>query len=424
MLQDASSPAASAHFVNSHSRDALASTYRWKPTSNALATLVPDARHSVTPLTAAFHAPNAAAAHSFGNALHPTMDALAPSFNHSSIVRAIVNPHSLPTLPSPHQPQHTVASSSPQAVKHPHAHTHTHQTLKKPRSTSVPHVAAHAHSAHVPAHKAKPAVSAPLTSPVSTSTIPNVKSPLGPVAPSVQNRLTRDSDHPFKSHSVNRLSHHLTDDASTPLTPSLLPSSAPAVASPLIVPHNKPIDNITHVRSHQLQQHQQHQQRQASHLIAPPSRPQLKHSLSVAASPSAGDWGAKRSKNSGSRARSRRKTTNGPTIPVHLRNPKKGRARVFRECVHCGTENHIRRSDCVSCQKPLPPGKRRRDGNIMFDRQKLHVSKQSASGNGVCHGDGIGSGSTNGFGVLDTHTNNKALSGGSTNKALQRSDDG
>lgn len=73
-----------------------------------------------------------------------------------------------------------------------------------------------------------------------------------------------------------------------------------------------------------------------------------------------------------SKIRNRRKGTNskhGSTIPVHLRNPKKGRARVFRECPHCKAENHIRRSQCVKCKGPLPAGKRRRDGNPLYDRR-------------------------------------------------------
>lgn len=60
------------------------------------------------------------------------------------------------------------------------------------------------------------------------------------------------------------------------------------------------------------------------------------------------------------------KKRNGTALPVHLRNPKRGRARVFRECRFCHTENHIRRSDCSKCKKALPIGKRRRDGQMNF----------------------------------------------------------
>lgn len=62
------------------------------------------------------------------------------------------------------------------------------------------------------------------------------------------------------------------------------------------------------------------------------------------------------------------------TVPVHLRNPKKGRARVFRECRQCKSENHIRRSDCLHCKAPLPAGKRRRDGNSSYDRKNAASS--------------------------------------------------
>lgn len=72
-----------------------------------------------------------------------------------------------------------------------------------------------------------------------------------------------------------------------------------------------------------------------------------------------------------SRTRSRRTSERLPnaSVPVHLRNPKKGRARVFRECKQCKSENHIRRADCTQCKAPLPAGKRRRDGNPSFEKK-------------------------------------------------------
>lgn len=89
----------------------------------------------------------------------------------------------------------------------------------------------------------------------------------------------------------------------------------------------------------------------------------------------AATWPGK--KVSTSRSRSRRKNPDGPSVPavpVHLRNPKKGRARVFRECQQCRSENHIRRSDCVNCKAPLPAGKRRRDGNPSYERKNSAAS--------------------------------------------------
>jgi hypothetical protein len=53
-----------------------------------------------------------------------------------------------------------------------------------------------------------------------------------------------------------------------------------------------------------------------------------------------------------------------PSLPIHMRNPKKGRARVFRECAHCEHENHIRRSTCQRCGRPLPVGKRRKETKL------------------------------------------------------------
>lgn len=82
-------------------------------------------------------------------------------------------------------------------------------------------------------------------------------------------------------------------------------------------------------------------------------------------------WSAKRATSSKGKIR-RSKNGDKPTgtpIPVHLRNPKKGRDRVFRECPSCGAENHIRRSKCVACKEPLPAGKRRRDGNPLYDKK-------------------------------------------------------
>lgn len=82
--------------------------------------------------------------------------------------------------------------------------------------------------------------------------------------------------------------------------------------------------------------------------------------------------------NTAATRRPRRKRGNRPpgqpSIPVHLRNPKKGRARVFRKCMFCDKDNHIRRSVCHSCKQPLPAGKRRRDGNLSYQRE--HAAKQ------------------------------------------------
>lgn len=60
--------------------------------------------------------------------------------------------------------------------------------------------------------------------------------------------------------------------------------------------------------------------------------------------------------------RSRSKAAgSAPPIPIHMRNPKKGRARVFRNCPSCNFDNHIRRAKCEKCQKALPAGKRRKE---------------------------------------------------------------
>lgn len=69
-----------------------------------------------------------------------------------------------------------------------------------------------------------------------------------------------------------------------------------------------------------------------------------------------------------------------PSIPVHLRNPKKGRARVFRKCMFCDKDNHIRRSVCFSCKQPLPAGKRRRDGNLSYQREHAAKQREIATG--------------------------------------------
>lgn len=76
--------------------------------------------------------------------------------------------------------------------------------------------------------------------------------------------------------------------------------------------------------------------------------------------------------------RSRRKSQppGTPCVPVHLRNPKKGRDRVFRKCQVCNHDNHIRRSNCDSCKQPLPAGKRKRDGSMSFSKTS-HQKQQS-----------------------------------------------
>lgn len=79
--------------------------------------------------------------------------------------------------------------------------------------------------------------------------------------------------------------------------------------------------------------------------------------------------------------RSRRKSQppGTPCVPVHLRNPKKGRDRVFRKCQYCNHDNHIRRSNCDSCKQPLPAGKRRRDGTMSFSAAAKKAAQVKAA---------------------------------------------
>lgn len=100
----------------------------------------------------------------------------------------------------------------------------------------------------------------------------------------------------------------------------------------------------------------------------PQTSPDLKrHGTSGTSSP----WPVKIASSLKSRKRNPINGSRTATVPVHLRNPKKGRARVFRECKQCKSENHIRRSDCLQCKAPLPAGKRRRDGNPSYDRKRV-----------------------------------------------------
>lgn len=59
-------------------------------------------------------------------------------------------------------------------------------------------------------------------------------------------------------------------------------------------------------------------------------------------------------------ARRRGPSPSGLALPIYMRNPKRGRARVFRDCVFCHHQNHIRRQTCEACGQKMPEGKRRK----------------------------------------------------------------
>lgn len=189
----------------------------------------------------------------------------------------------------------------------------------------------------------------PITSPVSTATLPNLKRQVTVkrIPSSQQNQTSKaDGDSKLRGHRCNsdineEVSHPAGLTASTAITSGNSPPHRTGIAQTM----DSAAAN-THVTNDR----------------NPPA--------TVGATTILGEWPAKKS--NVARNRKGRRNLHGRStaaVPVHLRNPKKGRARVFRECQQCRSENHIRRSDCISCKAPLPAGKRRRDGNPSYSRK-------------------------------------------------------
>lgn len=116
--------------------------------------------------------------------------------------------------------------------------------------------------------------------------------------------------------------------------------------------------------------------RQSSHVpVASSTAPyQVAPSAARQAPPLTTRMTTTRTGGSSTKSRRRRSSSSGPPLPVHMRNPKKGRDRVFRPCLSCNEDNHIRRANCEKCKEPLPAGKRRKDG-----RQVISTSGGRAS---------------------------------------------
>eukprot|EP00177_Eucheuma_denticulatum_P007663 GFKZ01013942.1.p1 GENE.GFKZ01013942.1~~GFKZ01013942.1.p1 ORF type:complete len:737 (-),score=47.97 GFKZ01013942.1:816-3026(-) len=194
----------------------------------------------------------------------------------------------------------------------------------------------------------------PITSPVSTATLPNLKRQVTVKRISTtQQSNPRKADHDLKLREYG-CNSGINDEVSH--LPGLTTTTAIASGNSLIhkTTITKTMDGVaanTHVSNER----------------NPPGAARATNSI--------GEWPAKKSNVTKNR-KCRRNLDGRPaaTVPVHLRNPKKGRARVFRECQQCKSENHIRRSDCIACKAPLPAGKRRRDGNPSYSRKLSSAS--------------------------------------------------
>lgn len=358
----------SQHFSNSQSGEALSGPYPWDPThsQNALGSQTlaghQNQQQSLLPLplggdTRTSNGVNNAASTSafanqqpgsgqnaFGGVLNTTMGVLGSSLN-TAMVSGLTNGSSLGTNVGPSiSSSGTEISHRKDALTVADGASRTGKTVKKSRN-AMPRKAV---SGRVRGAHAIQPVQVPITSPVTAVTLPDLRhlahgkatgtEPNRSVRPSRGGRVRVHGRGRVADSDLGHRQGFTSSSAAVVLVPSVSAggpshcgSSSAAVTSPQ--PVRSPINSN-------------------------------KNATSSAA------WPMK--KTSSLRVRKSRRTGDGTgatTVPVHLRNPKKGRARVFRDCRQCKSENHIRRSDCLQCKAPLPAGKRRRDGNPSYDKK-------------------------------------------------------
>eukprot|EP00177_Eucheuma_denticulatum_P003238 GFKZ01005854.1.p1 GENE.GFKZ01005854.1~~GFKZ01005854.1.p1 ORF type:complete len:732 (+),score=56.08 GFKZ01005854.1:559-2754(+) len=311
-----------------------------------------------TPQNQAFGSHGGTVQNSYGGTLSNGISVLGSSLNSNAVVSGLV--------PLTGQ----VGQTPPSAGKDP----------LKPTSTSLS-ASGDFSTAEMPTKKAKlgtrkghigkgngsrsaPPLRGPITSPVSTATLPTAKKQLAAnlVSNSHQNQISKiDRVGNSKGKSCTfvvdeDVSHSagVTATASLAISASVAPRTEIAQSMGGLVAK-------AHLRG---------------------AQSQLK---SARASDSFSEWTGKK-QNTGRGKKNRRNPdgTASTPVPVHLRNPKKGRARVFRNCQKCKSENHIRRSNCVTCQAPLPAGKRRRDGNPSYSR-KGSLASVAPNTQGISH---------------------------------------
>lgn len=362
MLQGAvvdDAPSSTHHFTNPQSGDTLsAAAYHWDPTNSQTALASPslasnqNQQQSLIPIPLAGDTrtnnslSNATTQNTFGTSLNSGMAVLGSSLN-SSMVGALINPNPLaPNVPS------VAPSLSPPTSELPQRSTfsigegssHTGKSLKKARGNVNRKPIVN----RVRNRDLMYTVRGPNTSPVSTTTLPNVKQQPSLLESSPSTGPRQMPGGKLKGRGRGR-GRGMDSDVERPGT--ICSNSPYGVPSPLKGDDPCPGTTSATIPSNNMPQQV--------------AFPNVKNIASTE-----NTWQVKKSS---SRARSRRKTgdgTNSKPVPVHLRNPKKGRARVFRECKQCRSENHIRRSDCSECRAPLPAGKRKRDGNPSYERKR------------------------------------------------------
>lgn len=362
-------PAGSAHhFSNSQSGDALSGPYPWDPThnQNALgpASLVGNQSHQqpILPLplvgdtrtnhgltnatsTASFAGPNSSGQNAFGGALNATMGELGPSLN-TTMVSGLNNGGTLATNTGP---SISVSGTEVSRPQHPQSDAdgagRTGKTVKKSRTVFPKKTFTNrGRSGRTTQQPIRASIAAPAAS------LPN------PSQPASEKDALAVASHGIRPARGGKLKgrERVRDvDVDGCRREPVTSSTVVAVAGPVMSRGvgGQDASNAMVLTS-----------------PAAPHAPFLSNKNGTGTS-----WPVK------AKSRSRKNRRAGDairtaTVPVHLRNPKKGRARVFRECRQCKSENHIRRSDCLHCKAPLPAGKRRRDGNPSYDRKNMASS--------------------------------------------------
>lgn len=353
-------------FTNSQSGDALGTAYPWDPShpQGALSSQNlagnQSQQHQMLPLplvgdtrantslnnngsSTNFNSQNNATQNSFG-ALNNGMGVLGSSLN-TAMVGGLVNGNSLganvaPSLsPSGTEPSQRNSYSVSEGV------SRNAKTSKKAKSTGVRKAAPN----RARNSRTVQAARGPVTSPVSTTALPNQQHQPPPPTQSIPTVVPNRAVRPTRGGKVKGRTRVSNQE---PAKQAVVNVATSIAGGPQTAPREDPAPGATAGTA------------PAAALPATGTFASANKNMIGTMSP----WPGKKT---ASRSRSRRKAGDGRNstpVPVHLRNPKKGRARVFRECKQCRSENHIRRSDCASCKAPLPAGKRRRDGTISYSK--------------------------------------------------------
>lgn len=349
------------HFVNSQSGDGLGNAYQWDPSQSqvgvgaqglgvgqsqqSLIPLVGDTRANSSPRntthsTALGHAMRNGSG-GFTGALNQGMNVLGSSMNTSSIVGGLGPAPTQSNIANSLSPTGTDLSPR-NSLGAGEGGGRVSKVMKKSRATG--------NRKGMPNRRNSRMLNpgrAPITSPVSTATLPTMKPNPGMNGNTVTSTPSTNSRPSQGGKGKNRM--RVGDETQDPMGEGPIGSNSSSAANMM------PTQHLDHTTNNTIATNN------AVHGGA-----QFSAIKSTEVSPA---WAGRSPVPN--RTKTKRKPGDGmsTTVPVHMRNPKRGRARVFRECKKCKKENHIRRSNCSDCKAPLPVGKRRKDGNTMYSKK-------------------------------------------------------